>query len=88
MIDFVALPLVMAILTAALGSQLWARLRPSTAARVSAISLISVLIAAVPTLWIMGLSGLSHLGVNNVVFDWSHHLLPTNEPLGAVIGLT
>jgi hypothetical protein len=87
MINFVALPLVITLAMTVLGSRLLDRLRPATAARCSAILLASVSIAVVPTLWLIGLSGLAHLGLHNPVIDWSQHLLPDYRPVGALIGI-
>lgn len=88
MINFVALPLVATLALALAGSRLLDRLRPATAARCSAVLLAAVVIAAVPTLWLIGLSGLAHMGFHNPVIDWSHHLLPDYRPFGAVLGVT
>ena len=49
--------------------------------------LASAAIAAVPTLWLIGLSGLAHLGFHNPIIDWSRHLLPDYRPVGAIIGV-
>lgn len=87
MINFVAMPLVVTLLMTVLGSRLLDHLRPATAARCSAILLAAVAVAAVPTLWVIGLSGLAHLGFHNPVIDWSRHLLPDYEPIGALVGL-
>lgn len=87
MIDFVALPLVATLVVVSIGSRRLARLQPSAAARCSAVFLGASVIAAVPTLWLIGLSGLAHAGVVNPVTDWSAHLLPNHRPLGAVVGL-
>jgi len=86
MINFVALPLIVAIAIALLGSRVLDRLQPATAARRSSVLLAAVPIAAVPTLWLIGLSGLAHLGLRNPVIDWSHHLLPDYRPVGAIVG--
>lgn len=87
MIDFVALPLVGVLATAPVASALLARLRPCLAAWAHAILLASVLIAAVPTLWLVGLSGVTHTDPQNPITDWSHHVLPDHRPAGAIIGL-
>lgn len=87
MINFVALPLVITLAMTVLGSRLLDHLRPATAARCSTVLLASVLVAAVPTLWIIGLSGLAHLGFHNPIIDWSRHLLPDYQPIGAIIGI-
>ncbi len=87
MIDFVALPLVVTLAITVLGGRLLDRLPPATAARCSAVLLASVTIAAVPTLWLIGLSGLAHLGWHNPITDWSQHLLPDYRPVGAIIGV-
>lgn len=87
MINFVALPLVITVAMTLLGSRLLDRLHPATAARCTTVLLASVVVAAVPTLWIIGLSGLAHLGFHNPVIDWSRHLLPDYRPVGAIIGI-
>ena len=87
MINFVALPLVATLGVALAGSRRLDRLRPATAARCSAVLLAAVAIAAVPTLWLIGLSGLAHMGFHNPVIDWSQHLLPDYRPFGAIIGI-
>jgi Zn-dependent protease with chaperone function len=87
MIDFVALPLVATLGVALVGSRRLDRLRPATAARCSAVLLAAVAIATIPTLWLIGLSGIAHMGLHNPVVDWSQHLLPDYRPFGAVIGI-
>lgn len=87
MINFVALPLVMTLGVALAGSRRLDRLRPATAARFSAVLLVAVAIATVPTLWLIGLSGLAHIGFHNPVIDWSRHLLPDYRPVGAIVGV-
>jgi hypothetical protein len=87
MTQFVALPLIVAIGVAVAGSGRLDRLRPATAARCSAVLLIAVLVAAAPTLWLIGLSGLAHLGVRNSIIQWCRHLLPGHGGFGAVIGI-
>ncbi|MEP1124672.1 MAG: M56 family metallopeptidase [Ilumatobacter sp.] len=87
MIDFVALPLVATLAVALAGSRRLDGLRPAAAARCSAVLLIAVAVAAVPTLWLIGLSGLAHLGFHNPVTDWSQHLLHDHQPFGAIIGV-
>ncbi len=88
MIDFVALPLVVALAVALAGGRALDLLRPATASRCSVVLLAAVTVAAVPTLWLIGLSGLAHMGVHNPAIDWSRHLLPTYAPFGAVIGVS
>ncbi len=88
MTDFVAFPLLVTLGVALLGGPLLDRVRPAPAARCSAIMLGSLLVAAVPTLWLMGLSGLAHVGFHSAVLDWSHHLLPEHRVVGAIIGVT
>ena len=87
MINFVALPLVVTLGVAVAGSRRLDRLRPATAARCSAILLAAVAVAAIPTLWLIGLSGLAHMGFHNPVIDWSQHLLPDYRPFGAIVGV-
>ena len=85
--NFVALPLVATLAMAVLGGRLLDRLRPATAARSSAVLLAAVTIAALPTLWVIGLSGLAHLGIQNPITDWCRHLVPDHRPVGAIIGV-
>ncbi|NNF65245.1 MAG: M56 family metallopeptidase [Acidimicrobiia bacterium] len=87
MINFVALPLVITLAVTLLGSRLLDRLRPAAAARCSAVLLTSVGVASIPTMWLIGLSGLAHAGLHNPVTDWSQHLLPGYRPIGAIIGV-
>jgi Zn-dependent protease with chaperone function len=87
MISFVALPLVVTLGVALVGSRGLDRLRPATAARCSAVLLLAVAISTVPTLWLIGLSGLAHIGFHNPVIDWSQHLLSDYRPFGAIIGV-
>lgn len=87
MTNFVALPLVAMIAMTLFGSRILDRLSPATAARCSAVLLAAVTVAAVPTLWLIGLSGLAHLGFHNPVIDWSRHLLPEYRPIGAIVGI-
>jgi Zn-dependent protease with chaperone function len=86
-INFVALPLVVTLGVALVGSRQLDRLRPAAAARCSAVLLAAVAIAAVPTLWLIGLSGLAHMGLHTPVIDWSRHLLPDYRPFGALVGI-
>lgn len=87
MISFVALPLIATLVLASVASPLLSRLGPAAAARGHAILIAAVGVAAVPTLWLVGLSGLAHAGVVNPITDWSTHLLPHHRPLGAVVGV-
>lgn len=50
------------------------------------MALATVCVAAVPTMWLMGSSGLRHLGVRSPFTDWSWHLLPSYGFVGAIIG--
>jgi Zn-dependent protease with chaperone function len=86
-INFVALPLIVTLGVALVGSRQLDRLRPAAAARCSAVLLAAVAIAAVPTLWLIGLSGLAHMGLHTPVIDWSRHLLPDYRPVGALVGI-
>lgn len=87
MSNFVALPLVAILIVVSIGSRRLDRLQPSAAARCIAVMLGASAIAVVPTLWLVGLSGLAHVGVVNPITDWSAHLLPNHRPLGAVVGV-
>jgi Zn-dependent protease with chaperone function len=88
MIGFVALPLVIAIAAALLSGRALDRLAPAPAARWNTVLLVAVVVAAVPTFWILALSGLTHFGVRNSLCDWSAHLLPAHPVAGAAIGGT
>ena len=85
--DFVAFPLLATLGIALAGGRLLDRLRPATAARSSAMLLAALAIAAVPTLWLIGISGIAHLGIRNPIVDWCRHLLPDHRPVGAIIGI-
>ncbi len=87
MTNFVALPLVFAMVVAVLGSRPLDRLHPVAAARCCAILLAAVSIASAPTFWLLGLSGLAHAGFHDPIIDWSRHLLPDYPPVGAIVGL-
>ncbi len=87
MSNFVALPLVATLIVVSIGSRRLARLRPSAAAHCTEVLVGVSVVAAVPTLWLIGLSGLAHAGVVNPITDWSAHLLPNHRPFGAVVGV-
>ena len=82
-----ALPLIGTVAAAYLTTLVHRRLRPDVAAKTTAIALAALLLAAVPTLWLIGSSGLAHLGLRSPFADWSEHLLPTMGPMGAVVGM-
>lgn len=86
MISFVGLPLVVALVTAMLGGRVLDRLTPVAAVGWNAVLLVAVVVGAVPTFWILGLSGLTHLGVRSSIWDWSAHLLPDHPLVSGVIG--
>ncbi|MDJ0768139.1 MAG: M56 family metallopeptidase [Ilumatobacter sp.] len=86
MIDFVALPLAGVLVISIVGSLAAGRLEPVVGARIHAVLLASVVTATVPTLWLIGLSGIAHTDLHNPVVDWSYHLLPDHTPAGAIIG--
>jgi Zn-dependent protease with chaperone function len=86
-ISFVALPLAVVFVAALLGGRTLDRLAPPTATRLNAVLLIAVLIAAVPTFWMLALSGLAHFGVGSSLNAWSYHLLPDQPIVSAVIGV-
>lgn len=86
MIHFVALPLAAAFAIALLGGRTLDRLAPPTATRLNAVLLAAVLTAAIPTFWILALSGLAHLGVGSSLNAWSHHLLPDQPLVSGMIG--
>ncbi|MEO6569906.1 MAG: M56 family metallopeptidase [Ilumatobacteraceae bacterium] len=85
--NFVALPLVAALCIALAGGRRLDRLHPAAAARCSVVLIAAVAIAAIPTLWLMALSGLTHIGLHNSIVDWSRHLLPEDRALGSLIGV-
>ncbi|BAN03497.1 M56 family metallopeptidase [Ilumatobacter coccineus] len=87
MTDFVALPLVVTLAVALAGNHRLDRLRPERAARAGAAMLAALLTTAPLTLWLIGLSGLAHMGLHNPVTDWSRHVLPDHAPFGAVLGI-
>lgn len=87
MTDFVALPLVAALVLLACAGPVLDRQSPRVATRFAAVLTASIALAAFPTLWVMGLSGVAHLGFRNPLIDWSHHLLPDHRPIGAIVGL-
>lgn len=86
MIHFVALPLLIALATALLGGRALDRLAPAAATRLNAVLLIAVLVAAMPTFWILAFGGLAHLGVRSSLSDWSVHLFPDQPIVSAAIG--
>ena len=86
MLHFVALPLLVLIVTTVLAGRVLDRLAPAAAARWSAVLLLAVIVAAVPTFWMLGLSGLAHFGVRSTLCDWSMHLLPDHLVVSGVIG--
>ncbi|HSP29454.1 MAG TPA: M56 family metallopeptidase [Ilumatobacteraceae bacterium] len=86
MIHFVALPLAAVFAIALLGGRTLDRLAPPTATRLNAVLLAAVLMAAVPTFWILAISGLAHLGVGSSLSAWSYHLLPDQPIVSGVIG--
>ncbi|MEO6158165.1 MAG: M56 family metallopeptidase [Ilumatobacteraceae bacterium] len=82
------LPLIAAMVTMMVGGPLVDRLAPASAVRWNALLLSAVVAAAVPTFWMVGLSGLAHLGVRSSVFDWSMHLLPDHPLVSVAIGVS
>lgn len=82
-----ALPLLGTVAAAYLATSVHRRLRPDLAAKTTAIALATLLLAAVPTLWLIGSSGLAHLGLRSPYADWSEHLLPRMGPTGGIIGM-
>lgn len=86
MIHFVALPLLTAVVTSMAAGRAVGRLAPPAAARWTAVLLIAVIVAAVPTFWMLGISGLAHFGVRSSLYDWSMHLLPDHPLASGTIG--
>ena len=86
MIHFVGLPLLIVLAVALLGGPTLDRLAPAVAALVNVVILLAVVIAAVPTFWVLGLSALSHAGVRHALSNWSMHLLPDQPAVSALIG--
>ena len=85
---FVALPLIAAMVTMLIGGLFLDRLTPASAVRWNALLLSAVIAAAVPTFWMVGLSGLAHLGVRSSIFDWSMHLLPDHPLVSVAMGVS
>lgn len=83
----VALPLLVVVASVLLGSPRLERLRPASAVRYNSVLLIAALVAAVPTLWLLGFGGLARLGVRAPLLDWCHTLLPQDRVAGTGIGL-
>lgn len=86
MLHFVALPLIAVVATTVLARRALDRLGPAAAARWNAVLLVAVIVAAVPTFWMLGLSGLAHFGVSSSLCDWSMHLLPDQPVVSTLIG--
>jgi len=86
MLHFVALPLIGLIGTTLLAGRAVDRLAPVAAARWNAVLLLAVIVAAVPTFWMLGLSGLAHFGVSSSLGDWSEHLLADQPVVSTAIG--
>ena len=86
MLHFVAVPLIGLIVTTVLAGRALDRLAPAAAARWNAVLILAVIVAAVPTFWVLGLSGLAHFGVRSTLCDWSMHLLPDQPVVSGVIG--
>ena len=86
MTEFVALPLIVTLAAAFLATSVHSRLRADVAAKLTALALATLVVAAVPTLWLMGSSGLRHLGVRSPFTDWSSHLLPSFGIAGGIVG--
>lgn len=85
--ELLAGPLLVGLIAIAAGSGLASHLLPRSAARLTAVMLGSLAFAAVVTSWLLGLSGLAHLGLQNPLSDWSAHLLPGHSPAGALLGV-
>ena len=88
MIHFVGLPLLIVLAVALLGGPTLDRLAPAVAASVNVVILLAVVLAAVPTFWVLGLSALSHAGVRHALSNWSMHLLPDQPIASALIGVS
>jgi hypothetical protein len=86
MLHFVAMPLIGLVVTTVLAGRALDRLAPAAAARWNAVLLLAVIVAAVPTFWMLGLSGLAHFGVRSTLCDWSMHLLPDQPIVSSLIG--
>jgi Zn-dependent protease with chaperone function len=84
--EFVALPLVVTLTAAFVAMSMHGRLPAEVAAKMGVVALATLTIAAVPTFWLMGSSGLRHLGVRSPFTDWSEHLLPSFGFAGGVVG--
>ncbi len=86
MLHFVALPMIGLVVTTVLAGRALDRLAPAAAARWNAVLVLAVIVAAVPTFWMLGLSGLAHFGVRSRLCDWSMHLLPDHPLVSSLIG--
>lgn len=86
MSEFVALPLFVTFAAAFVATSVHVRLRAQVAARLATAALAILLVATVPTMWLMGSSGLRHVGVRSPFTDWSWHLLPSFGILGGIVG--
>jgi len=84
--EFFALPLIGTLAAAFVATSMHARLRADVAAKLTAIALATLVLAAAPTLWLMGAIGLGHLGVRSPFTDWSFHLLPSFGFAGGFLG--
>ncbi len=85
MIHFVALPLLVVLAVALVGGPALDRLAPVVAAFVNVVILVAVVLAAVPTFWVLGLSAVSHAGLRHALSNWSMHLLPDQRLASALI---
>ena len=85
MIGFVVLLLCIALAAALLSRRALDRLAPVPAARWNAVLLVVVLVAAVPTFWILALSGPGHSGCPTRRAT-GRHGLPEHPLFGGLIG--
>lgn len=85
--DIVVLPLAALLLVGIAGSLAASRLTPRMGALTHAVLLSSVLFATVPTLWLVGLSGIAHTSLHNPAVDWTYHLLPEHTVASVMVGI-
>jgi len=86
MTDIVFFPLAALLVVGIAGSLTASRLTPRVGAFMHALVLSSVLFATVPTLWLVGLSGIAHISLHNPAVDWTYHLLPEHTVASVTIG--
>jgi Zn-dependent protease with chaperone function len=81
-------PLVGAMLLAVIVTAIHRRLPPVVAARVAIVTVGIVLVAAVPTVWIVSLGYLAHTPILNGPLEWCAKVLGIHEPIPTWAGLS